>query len=315
MRALTIWTNFHLSDDKLASLRHEVEPHELIYSSSATDPELARADIAFGQPDPQQVIELTKLRWVQISSAGYTKYDREDLWQALRSRGAVLTNSSSVFDEPCAQHLLAMILSMTRQLPAALDNQRGPRSWTVDQIRAESRLLKGQHVLLVGFGAIGRRLSEMLRPFGVEMIGVRRSPKGDEPIRVVAVDQGDEFLAWADHVVDILPLSPSTANFFSAERFARLRPTALFYNIGRGRTVDQDALHSALASHKLAGAYLDVTTPEPLPPDHPLWTTKNCCITPHTGGGHLNERDRQVEHFVQNLKRFEGGQRLLDRVI
>ena len=94
------------------------------------------------------------------------------------------------------------------------------------------------------------------------------------------------------------------------------RPTAAFYNIGRGTTVDQNgALLNALQSNKLAAAWLDVTDPEPLPPDHPLWTAANCHITPHTAGGHHDEFDRLVKHFLANLDRFTRGQELRDRVI
>src|SRR5262249_45751499 len=147
------------------------------------------------------------------------------------------------------------------------------------------------------------------------MIGVRRRIKGDEPIHTITEREIDDRLAWPDHVVDILPLSDSTSNFFTTARFARMKRTALFYNIGRGRTVDQDALRDALERGVIAGGYLDVTTPEPLSPDDPLWKVRNCFITPHTGGGFLGERDEQVAHFERNLKRYERGEQLVDRVV
>jgi len=94
-----------------------------------------------------------------------------------------------------------------------------------------------------------------------------------------------------------------------------LKRGAIVYNIGRGVTLDQDALKRELNSGRLAAAYLDVTHPEPLPPDHSLWTTPNCFITPHSGGGHSNEKERQVKHFLANLRRFEQGEELIDRVL
>jgi phosphoglycerate dehydrogenase-like enzyme len=94
-----------------------------------------------------------------------------------------------------------------------------------------------------------------------------------------------------------------------------MKPGAIFYNIGRGTTVDQAALAEALGSGRLSAAYLDVTDPEPLPPEHPLWTTPNCVITPHTAGGHSDEWDRLVDHFLANLRRHEAAEPLLDRVI
>ena len=116
-------------------------------------------------------------------------------------------------------------------------------------------------------------------------------------------------------MIDILPSSSATDNFFTAARFSLMKPGAIFYNIGRGTTVDQDALIASLNSGKLAAAYLDVTVPEPLPPDHPLWKASNCFITPHSGGGHADEFDRVVDHFLGNLRLFQTGAPLRDRII
>jgi phosphoglycerate dehydrogenase-like enzyme len=121
-------------------------------------------------------------------------------------------------------------------------------------------------------------------------------------------------LAGAHHVIDVLPASASTDRWFDAARFAACRPGAVFYNVGRGTTVDQEALRAALLAGQLGAAYLDVTTPEPLPPDHPLWTTPNCFISPHLAGGHHDEAERLVQHFLENLRRFTTQQALLDRV-
>jgi phosphoglycerate dehydrogenase-like enzyme len=111
-----------------------------------------------------------------------------------------------------------------------------------------------------------------------------------------------------------LPESASTRRFFDSERFGQFKPGARYYNIGRGPTTDQEALRTALTSGRLAAAYLDVTDPEPLPPDHPLWSLPNCYITPHTGGGHVTEPIRTVQHFIDNLRRYERGEPLVDRV-
>ena len=109
-------------------------------------------------------------------------------------------------------------------------------------------------------------------------------------------------------------LATHTKGDFTAGRFARMKPTALFYNIGRGTTVNQDALIDALSHGRIAGAYLDVMDPEPLPPEHPLWRAPNCFITPHTGGGHHNEFEQIVRHFLANLARFERAEAMLNQV-
>jgi phosphoglycerate dehydrogenase-like enzyme len=103
--------------------------------------------------------------------------------------------------------------------------------------------------------------------------------------------------------------------YFDADKFQRMKPGALFYNIGRGSTVDQEALLAALGSGRLAAAYLDVMTPEPLPPDHPLWSAANCYITPHSAGGQNGEMRDLVMRFIENLRRFTGGKELRNRIV
>jgi phosphoglycerate dehydrogenase-like enzyme len=207
------------------------------------------------------------------------------------------------------------MLADARQLPRSIRHQAGDREWTQGPTRAASVLLRGQTVALVGFGAIGRRLAELLAPFSADVVAVRHAPRGDEPVRTVSVASLETALAGAHHVVDLLPARSDTARFFDARRLAWFRRGAVFYNVGRGSTVDQDALRAALESGHLRAAYLDVTDPEPLPAAHPLWSTPGCVITPHAAGGHAGEDERLVAHFLANLERFRSGQPLLDRVV
>lgn len=276
---------------------------------------LMQADIAFGTPDAETLFDCENLSWIQINSAGYTDYDRADLFEFLRKQKTILTNSSAVFDEPCAQHLLAMILSFSRCLPFALDNQRENKAWMMHEIRSKIQLPNEQTVLILGFGAIGRHLVKLLEPLKMNVIGVKRTIRGDEPIKVISENRIDEVLPQTDHLVNILPANDSTDNFLNAERLTKLKRGAFVYNIGRGTTVDQDALIENLNNGNLGGAYLDVTNPEPLPPEHPLWTTTNCYITPHVAGGHSREREIQVQHFLNNLRHFERGANLINRIV
>lgn len=272
-----------------------------------------QGEILFGQPDPERALALPDLRWIQITSAGYTRYDTEEFRARLSAKGAILTNSSSVFNEPCAQHLLAFLLAFARRLPQARDEQRDERNWTVARMRVDSRLLQEGKLLIVGYGAIARRLVELLAPFGMDIQAVRRDPKGDEAVPTFPIDELDRLLPDADYVANILPANASTDGLFDAARFAKMKEGALFTNIGRGTTVDQDALLAALP--RLGGAYLDVADPEPLPKDHPLWNAENVLITPHTAGGHRGEELRLVRHFLGNLERFRKGEPLMDRVM
>src|SRR5687768_9339372 len=200
---LTIWFNGKFTEPAMAKLRAGLGPHRLVIAQVTSpsnldggthDLALDEADVAFGQPDPKQIMETPRLKWVQLTTAGYTRYDNDAIREAFRRRGAIMTNSSSVYDEPCAEHAMAMILALARRLPQALIDQTATRSWNYLPLRAQSCLLEGQTVLIYGFGAIARRLVELLTPFHMNLVGVRRSPRGDEPIRIVPESDADATL-------------------------------------------------------------------------------------------------------------------------
>lgn len=310
MPPLTIWCNASLGEPAHALLREGTRAHRRVET-------LTEADVVYGQPEPEQLLAAPRVRWVHVSSAGYGPYDRADVRGALRAQGARLTKSSFVYDEPCAEHVLAFMLADARRLGEAYANAAGPRAWPQLGLRARARLLEGQSVVIAGFGSIGRRLVQLLAPFEMKVSGLRRRVAGDEPVPVFAwgTPEAARALAEADHVVDVLPGSASTQRAFGAAVFAGLKAGAVFYNIGRGTTVDQEALRAALAAGKLSAAYLDVTDPEPLPPEHPLWTTPNCFVTPHAAGGHSDEAERSVRHFLDNLARFTAGEPLADEIL
>ena len=320
--ALRITWDYQLQNDVLQLLHNGTAGHELLFHGEAESHyspapfRLEDAEIMYGQPDPELLLAAPNLRWVQLSSAGYTAYDNDELRDGFRRRGVFLTNSSQVYGEPCAQHLAAMILSLARDLPWCLENQRNTREWTDHWERSKrTRLLNGQTVLIYGFGAIARRLVEILTPLQMRLIGVRRTVRGNESILMLTEHEADAMLGEADHVVNILPASPATQGFFGVGRFARFKRGARFYNIGRGATVDQDALSAALDGRmRLNAAYLDVTDPEPLPSTHRLWQIPNCYITPHFGGGHEDETKRLTQHFLNNLYAFVTGRDLSDRI-
>lgn len=321
---LTIWCNANYPEPAMEELRAGIAPHKLVQPrarsasnlvAASADALLAEADIALGQPDTDQVMNVPRLKWVHLTTAGYTRYDTEVFRAAMKSRNAILTNSSSVYDEPCAEHVLAMMLAVSRQLPQCWQDQTTTRSWRAAEHRSRCHLLVNQTALILGFGAIARRLVELLLPFRMKLTAVRRSVTGTEPVPTFSFNRLAELVPHADHVINILPSNVTTDGLFNADLLHRMKPTAMFYNIGRGTTVDQPGLRRALERNEIAGAYLDVTDPEPLPPDHPLWTLPNCWITPHTAGGHADEFHRLFRHFLANLKRFEAGEPMLDRIV
>jgi phosphoglycerate dehydrogenase-like enzyme len=322
--SLTIWCNGKFNEAATRLLHAGVAGHRFIMSEGAStsvlapsgpDPRLAEADIALGQPNVQQCMEVPKLRWVEVTTAGYTRYDRVEFKEAFRQRGAAFTNASSVFADPCAQHALSMMLSLNRVLLPSYRDQLTDHSWHYTERRYHSRLLTGQTVLLLGFGAIGRRLAELLKPFGVTLYAVRRQTRSEAGVRIVPEEDLTRVLPLADHVINILPDNDSTQRYVNERRLGWLKPGARFYNVGRGTTVDQKALLEALESGRLGAAYLDVTDPEPLPPTDPLWTAPNCYITPHTAGGRQDQDEALVKHFLENLTAFQNNQPLVDRVV
>ncbi len=321
---LTLWCNVVLAEPALRALREGTRDHILLMARQGStsvlnapgrDAEIATADIAFGQPSVADCLEHRKLKWVAASSGGYTRFDTPEFKEAFRERGAIFTNMSSVYAEPCAQHALAMILAVSRQLLPAHRDQITDHAWNYTDRRNNVTLLKGSTVLLLGFGAIGRRLADLLAPFGVRIHAVRRQVRSERGVTIIPEEQLTAVLPTADHVVNVLPENDSTRNYVNARRLSAFKPGARFYNVGRGTTVDQQALLEALQSGRLGCAYLDVTDPEPLPRDHPLWSAPNCYITPHVAGGRRDEGEAIVAHFLANLAAFQRGAPMVDRVV
>jgi phosphoglycerate dehydrogenase-like enzyme len=321
----TVWTNHELQPAAEQYLRAELERRgdRLVQSASSSrsvllagepDSSLAEVDIAYGQPTPDDVMAYGGIRWVALSTAGYTRYDRDDFRQALSSRGTVVTNASSVFADPCAQQVLAGMLALARKLPSQLRNQDGLREWRYLEDRFTASVLTGQTVVILGYGAIGRRLARLLSPFDMRVMALRRQAESDGAVTLIRDGELPRALAEADHVVNVLPDSAATRRFVDEVRLSQFKRGARFYNIGRGTTVDQDALIRALDTGQLGAAYLDVMDPEPLPPENPLWRASNCFITCHVGGGTMDQDDKLVRHFLQNLDRWERNEALIDRI-
>jgi phosphoglycerate dehydrogenase-like enzyme len=324
MSPFRIFCDFPFSEDDLDYLKEKVVPHRVVLAETPSesaiatarpDPSILEADVAFGQPAVEGIETAKKLKLVQVASAGFTRYDNDPFRALARERALAVCNSSDVHSEACAEHVMAFMLAQARALPQALKSAfpNGSEPW--NQLRNASVPLVGQTAVILGYGAIGARLVEMLAPFRMHVIAMRRSARGHEGVEVVTPETLPCALTVADHIVSILPDNAASARFINGERLAQMKPGAVFYNIGRGTTVDQEALYASLRSGHLGAAWLDVTDPEPLPADHPLRTLPNCFITPHTAGGHRNEARTLIDHFVANLRRFEKGEPLVNRIM
>lgn len=321
---LRIFVDFATTPEILELLQKGTSGHQLVFpqkpvssvlAKAERDPQFAMVDVAFGQPDTGAIAEAARLKWIQVSSSGITRYDNPAFRALAAERKIAVTNSASVYDEACAVHVLSFLLAQARNLPLALKTRtaNGTSEWNA--LRSSSTTLRGQTVLILGFGAIGKKLAEMLQPLHLNVLAYRRQARGDEGVPVISPAELAATLGRVDHLVNILPDNADSRHFFDARRFAALKPGAVFYNIGRGITVDQDALLNVLRSDQLRAAWLDVTDPEPLPDDHPLLAAPNCFITPHLAGGHFDEAKTLVTHFLKNFERFVRGEPLLDRVM
>lgn len=324
MTSLRIFCDHGFQPPAAKRLTEGVAPHQLVMArrtvssvlaQAEADPGLAEAEIAFGQPDVEALKAATSLRWVHVSSAGYTRFDTDAFRHWARAHGVRLTTSSHVYAQACAEHVFSFLLAQSRGLPAALASRapNGSPEWL--RLRAAPRTPRGERVLILGYGTIAEHLIPLLRAFDMEITALRRHPHGDEEVPVVTLAGLGSALAGADHVLSLLPDNASTRQFINRERLAAMKPGAVFYNIGRGTTVDQEALAEALHAGRLRAAWLDVTDPEPLPDPHPLWRAPNCHITPHLAGGHHTEEDHLVAHFLENLRRYVAGEPLRDEVI
>lgn len=321
---MNIYVDFRLPADALDCLRGATRGHTLLFSEALSetvlepgglDDRFSNAEIALGQPSPEAVAGAEALRWVHVSSSGITRYDTAAFRQLAREKGLVVTNSAHVYHEACADHVLSFMLAQSRRLVEGLHIPRFASAEAWLQHRGACIPLRGQQVLIVGFGAIGERLAELLKPMGMTVRGYRRRVRGDESVEMVGEGSLADALRFADHVVNLLPDQAATRGFFDAARLRGMKAGATFYNIGRGTTVCQDALLAQFAHDPSFHAWLDVTEPEPLPADHPLWQEVRCRITPHVAGGHQGEALTLIRHFSANLRRFERGEPLLDRVM
>ena len=264
-----------LNGDQIARLRAGIGEAELEETG-----DLDGCEIAFGNPTPEALTEAEALRWVQLESVGFGEYADLD-WPTLGQR-LTLTNLAGFFADPVAETALAGLLALARGVDR-LARLQAARTWEGDPIRARLRLLQGARVVMLGNGAINRRLAELLAPFGCDVTALNSSATPSDL---------DALLPTADILVATVPDTPATRGLLSAERLALLPHHAVLANLGRGSLLDEDALASALADGRLAGAVLDVTRDEPLPPDHPFWTCPNILLTQHSGGGTADELDR-----------------------
>ena len=286
---------------------------ELADVSYAPDPSalaesISRAEILFFYRADRAGLEgayanARDLKWIQSASTGVDGL----LFPELVDSGVVVTNGRGVFDESIAEWTIGAMLAFATGIVSSLADQR--RAHWNDDRRTER--LSGARLLIVGPGPIGRAIGRRARSLGMEVEAVGTRDREDPVLgHVFGPERLHAALGEADHVVDSLPSTAGTVHLFDEAAFASMKPGARFYNVGRGATVDEDALVAALAQGRIVGAALDVFEREPLREESPLWAMENVIVSPHICGDFEGWEHDVVSVFAQNLRRYVSGEPL-----
>jgi len=297
----------YLDAIKAAGLNDRVVVDTLPRKEKPSAEQLARTEVlmAYGAP-PGTLSAMPKLRWFQSMLAGVEGVlALPDLPANLP-----LTCARGTHTESMPENILGALFYVAKPYAAAAENQK-QRKW----VQTVAQPLTGKTLGILGLGVIGVHVARLATMLGMRVIGTRRRPEPmDNVAEVLPPGRTPEVLAQADFVLLLLPVTPETNNFVDAERLAMMKPTAWLLNFGRGHLVKDDDLVAAVKAKKIAGAVLDVYRQEPLPAEHPFWTTENILVLPHIGGPHPRRDIFIARLFADNLSRFLEGRPLKELV-
>lgn len=298
-----LWTDTpgaYLDAIAAADLSSRVKVEALARAETPNEAQRAETEamLAWGAP-PGLLPQMPKLRWVQALTAGV------EGWLALPDlpSGLTLTCARGTHRESMAENILGALFYLTKPYPAIVQDQRSSK-W----VRRVATPLAEQTLGILGLGAIGQQVAGIAKAIGMRVIGTKRRTGALPGLdAVLPPEQTDQVLAQSDFVLLLLPATPETENFMDARRLAQMKPSAWLLNFGRGHLIKDDDLIAATKAKRIGGAILDVFRQEPLPVEHPFWTTPGIVVLPHIGGGHP-QRDKAVAKlFVENLTRFLDG--------
>ncbi len=251
--------------------------------------------------DMAEVFRLaTRLKWLNSVYAGVEAFPLD----VLEARGVMLTNGAGINAVPIAEYVVMLMLAHAKDYRAVVRAQ-DRHEWLKDS--PGKRELYGSKALILGYGAIGQEVEARLAAFGVEVTKVRRSAGPG----VLTSDEWRARLGEFDWIVIAVPATADTEHMIGVAELGAMKAEAVLVNVARGSVIDQAALVAALRERRIGGALLDVTTPEPLPGDHPLWALENAQVTMHLSGRAQNKVfERSAERFLVNLERYHRGERL-----
>lgn len=241
------------------------------------------------------------LKWIHVTFAGV-----DTLPKSLLESHVLITNSSGIHPVPIAEHVFAFLLMLTHKMNLTFRNQILSKKWEVTQEILKLSEMHEKTIAIVGMGRIGSRIAELANAFNMRVIGVVRNPRNKEKHieKVYTTQELPHVLEQADYVIDCLPLTEETYHLFTLDLFRKMKKSAYFINVGRGKTVIEKDLVNALQNDIIAGAGIDVTEEEPLSSISPLWNLENVIITPHISGLTPYYMDRAIEIFCTNLKAY-----------
>jgi phosphoglycerate dehydrogenase-like enzyme len=299
--------------DLLPALQQAAPRAKLIEVSTAKPSQIAAADAAIGVCSAEVLAQAKQLQWIQWPAAGVDRCVQQPL---LHERHLLLTNLQRTMGPSMAEHVLGMMLVLSRHFDYFLKEQQQAH-WAKEQSTTPRLVdLDGKTVLVVGLGGIGTEVARRAHALGMRVTATRASGRNG-PDYVSYVGLPDELLKLAsdaDFVVNCAPLTPQTTGIFNREFFATLKPGAYFVSVGRGRSTVTADLIAALSSGRIAGAALDVVDPEPLPSDSPLWHLPNVIITPHVSADTAVSAEQRNLVLVENLRRYTAGEQMLSVV-
>lgn len=262
----------------------------------STNAHLASAAITYGLPPLARLSEAASLRWIQLTSAGVP----EGLCCLAQERAWTVTSLSGLYGPTIAEHALALMTMLARNLHTACRNQSN-RRWDRG-IASQLADMHGKTVAIVGLGNIGRSVARLARAYGMRVVGCRRTDADTPDVdQVYSCRELQAMLSESDHVVVTAPLTAQTEGLLGPEAFAAMKPGVIFVNVSRGAIAQETALLDALRSGQVAAAGLDVFAVEPLPADHPFWTMPQVLVSPHYSGETVNRSDQPVRRFSRNL--------------
>jgi phosphoglycerate dehydrogenase-like enzyme len=272
----------------------------------------ADVDAVIGMCTPEIIAAGKSIRWIQLVTAGVESCVSIP---GVRERDILVTNMQRIGGPIIAEHVMGMVLAFTRGIDLYVPAQ-ARAEWRRITPPGRMSVIDGKTMLVVGLGGIGSEVAKRAHALGMKVIATRASGRtGPDFVSYVGLpDELPKLAAEADFVVNTAPLTPQTTGIFDAAFFAKMKPTAYFINVARGRSVVTAALVDALNGKKLAGAGLDVTDPEPLPADHPLWKAPNVIITPHVANDSDLGYEAQMKVVQENLRRYSTGEPMLSVV-